>query len=886
MRVDKIRTIPGPNIYTHMPVLVTTVYLEELTDRESYEVPGFVDRLLKLLPGLDEHYCSRGRRGGFVERLHEGTYFAHTIEHVALELSGLAGVPVHFGRARYAGQPGAYFVVVEYKAEHAMRFLLNVAVELVSALVAGDPFPLDEKLREAERIAGQTELGPSTRAIVDAAARRGIPWFRIGDGSLVQLGYGKNRKHIQAAVCDQTRAVAMEVAGDKELTKILLEQASIPVPRSITVETWTDAVDAFSRIGGAVVVKPLDGRQGQGVSLNLTTPEEVAHAFHIAKEFSSHVLVEELFVGRNYRVLVIGNRMVAASERHPAHVFGDGRHTVAELIGIANRDPLRGEGHEKPLTRIEIDSILLAHLEKTCLSLDHIPHVGSMVILREGINLSTGGTARDVTDIVHESVARMCERAARVIGMDVCGIDLVLKDIAEPLREDSGGIIELNASPGLRMHLYPSEGQPRDVGGAIVDMLYPEDAPARIPLISITGTNGKTTVTRMIGHAISRTGAAVGMTTTDGIYINGECIVEGDTTGPHSARTVLADPLVEVAVLETARGGITRRGLGYDWSDIAVLTNIRPDHLGQDGIESVEDLVYIKSLVAERVREGGTLILNADDEHLARLMEIPRVNRVPKRVVYFSLRDNHLLIKRHLSAGGTAYFIRDGWIVEADGEVERCVVHVAEIPATMGGFAEFNMANALACVAAARAYGLSAEQTVQGLMTFRPVEHNAGRMNLYQVGGGYVLLDYGHNPAALESVCRLTKQWHGYNVTGVIGAPGDRCDELIEEAGRIASGGFNRVVIKEDDDKRGRAPGEVAQMLWRAVKDRAPERDCHVVLNEREAVERELQRIGEGDIVVVFYDKIESIKAALMAAGAVPASGIDPTMTRFNIAQA
>jgi cyanophycin synthetase len=886
MRVDKIRTLAGPNIYTHRPVLLMTLSLEELTDKESYEIPGFVDRLLKLLPGLEEHRCSRERRGGFVERLHEGTYFAHTVEHVALELSGLAGVPASFGRARYAGQPGVYFVVVEYRAEQAMRCLLNVAVELVSALVAGDPFPLEEKLQEARRIAGHTELGPSTRAIVDAAEQRGIPWFRIGDGSLVQLGYGKNRKHIQAAVCDATRAIAMEVAGDKELTKILLEQASIPVPRSITVETWTDAVDALSRIGGAVVVKPLDGRQGQGVSLNLTTPEEVAHAFHIAQEFSSHVLVEELFEGRNYRVLVIGERMVAASERHPAHVFGDGRHTIAELIEIANRDPLRGEGHEKPLTRIEIDSILLAHLLKTGLSLDHIPHAGERVILREGINLSTGGTARDVTDLVHESVVRMCERAARIIGMDVCGIDLVLKDISEPLREDSGGIIELNASPGLRMHLYPGEGEPRDVGGAIVDMLYPEGTQARIPLISITGTNGKTTVTRMIGHAISNTGAVVGMTTTDGIYIGGERIVEGDTTGPHSARTVLSDTLVEVAVLETARGGITRRGLGYDSSDIAVMTNIQPDHLGQDGIESIEDLVYIKSLVAERVREGGTLILNADDEHLARLMENPRVNRLPKRVVYFSLRDNHLLIKRHVYAGGTAYFIRDGWIVESVAEVERAIAWVGEIPATMGGFAEFNMANALACLAALRAYGLSVEQAMQGLMTFYPEEQNAGRMNLYRVGEGYVLLDYGHNPAALSSVCRLAKQWYGYRVTGVIGAPGDRSDELIEEVGRIAAHGFNRVVIKEDDDKRGRAPGEVAQILLRAIKGEAPERDCHVVLSEREAVEREIQRIGNGDIVLVFYDQLEQVKEALAAAGAVPASGIDPAITKFNIAQA
>ncbi|HKS29602.1 MAG TPA: cyanophycin synthetase [Pyrinomonadaceae bacterium] len=886
MRVDKIRTLPGPNIYTHKPVLVMTLLLEELTEKESFEIEGFIERLLKMLPGLYEHRCSRERAGGFVERLNEGTYFAHIVEHVALELSGLADVPVSFGRARYAGERGRYFVIVEYSAEQAMRFLLKVAVELVQSLVVGDPFPLEEKMAEARLIAGRTELGPSTRAIVDAAERRGIPWFRIGDGSLVQLGYGKNRKHIQAAVSDATRAIAMEVAGDKELTKILLEQASISVPRSITVETWTDAVDALHRIGGAVVVKPLDGRQGQGVSLNLTTPEEVAHAFHIAQAFSNHVLVEELYVGRNYRVLVVGDRMVAASERHPAHVFGDGRHTIAELIELANQDPLRGEGHEKPLTRIEIDSILLAHLEKTGMSLAHIPHAGEMVILREGINLSTGGTARDVTDTVHESVRSMCERAARIIGMDVCGIDLVLKDIAEPLAEDSGGVIEINASPGLRMHLYPSEGKPRDVGGAIVSLLYPEGTPARIPLISITGTNGKTTVTRMIGHALAETGAVVGMTTTDGIYIGGERIVEGDTTGPHSARTVLSDPSVEVAVLETARGGITRRGLGYDWSDISIMTNIQPDHLGQDGIETVDDLVYIKSVVAERVREGGTLILNADDERLARLMEVERVNRVPKQVIYFSLRDNHLLIKRHVSLGGTAYFVRDGWIIEARGETEKAILRAADIPATMGGFAEFNVSNALATVAASRAHGLTVEQVAGALQSFRSEEHNAGRTNLYRVGAGYVLLDYGHNPAALLSVCRMAGQWRGFNVTGIIGAPGDRCDELIEEAGRIAARGFNRIIIKEDYDLRGRVPGEVAQMLLRAVKSEVPERDCQVVLDELEAAEREIQSIGAGDVLVVFYDRIEPIREALRARGALPASSIEMNFAKFSIAQA
>lgn len=875
MYIDKIRTIAGPNIYTHSPVLIARLRLEELTDKESLEIPGFIERLLDVLPGLREHRCSRERPGGFVERLHEGTYFAHIVEHVALELTEQAGIPAYFGRARYAGEPGCYNVIIEYSAEQGARFLLNVAVELVGAIVKGEPYPLEEKLRDARRLIASTELGPSTRAIVEAAERRNIPWFRIGDASLVQLGYGKYRKQIQAAVCDQTRAVSMEVAGDKELTKTLLEQASIPVPRGIVVQTWSEAVDALERIGAPVVVKPLDGRQGQGVSLNLMTPEEVAHAFHIAKEFSDYVLVEELYEGRNYRVLVVGNRIVAASERNPAQVTGDGVHTISALIEIANRDPRRGEGHDKPLTRIEVDPIVEAHLEKCGLSLEHIPRAGEVITLRDGINLSTGGTARDVTDIVHPSVARMCERAARIIGMDVCGIDLVLKDISQPLDKGSGGVIEVNASPGLRMHLYPSEGEPRDVGAAIVELMYPEGSPARIPIISITGTNGKTTVARMTAHALQQSGLATGLTTTDGIYINGEQIVEGDTTGPHSARTVLSDPLVEVAVLETARGGIARRGLGYDWSDISVITNIQPDHIGQDGIETVEDILYIKSLIAERVREGGTLILNADDERLARLMELPRVAKLRKQVVYFSLHENHLLLKRHLDAGGTAYFVRNGSIIEAIGQREEVVAYVSEIPATFNGTAEFNVANAAAATAAARAYGLSIEQVASALATFRNEGENPGRNNLYKVGRGYVMLDYGHNPDAFKAVCRMASLWPNHRVTGIIGVPGDRDDSLIIEAGRVAARGFHRLIIKEDRDLRGRMSGEVAALLCRVAKEEAPERECTIVLDEREALRTELRRMKEGDIIILFFDEFAPVAEALSEHGAVPASVVE-----------
>jgi cyanophycin synthetase len=853
--------------------------LEDLADRESLEVSGFNERLVALLPGLQAHHCAKGRPGGFVERLQTGTYFSHVTEHVALELSEAAGIPAFFGKARHAGTPGLYNIIVEYKSEEGMRYLLRTAVELVEALIKDKEFPLEERLEAARHVVTDFELGPSTRSIVDAATRRGIPWWRVGEDSFVQLGYGKNRRFIQAAMCEGTSAIAVETAGDKEFTKLLLRQVSIPVPRGEVVRTEEAAVDALDHIGVPCVVKPLDGRQGKGVSLNISTPEQMKQAFSVAREFSEKVLVEELFVGKNYRVLVVGNRMVAASERMPAHVVGDGRRTIAELIETANRDPMRGLGHEKPLTQIRVDEIMTAYLCKAGLSLSDVPPAGETVLLRESINLSTGGTAKDVTDIVHEEVEEMCERAARVVGLDICGIDLVLRDISAPVEHSGpgkpgGGIIELNAAPGLRMHLYPSEGKPRDVGGAIIEMLYPAGGDGRIPVISVTGTNGKTTVTRMIGHVLAQAGRTVGMTTTDGIYLKGKRIVEGDTTGPHSARTVLSDPAVEVAVLETARGGIVRRGLGYDWSDVGVLTNIGPDHIGQDGIESVEDIVNIKALVAERVRAGGTLVLNADDEHLARLTELRRVREPERKLAYFSLDGNSPLLSSHVAVGGTGYYLKDGWVVEAAGNVAHLFIQVSDIPATMNGTAEFQVANLMAAAAAARAYGLSREEVAAAMKSFRSDDDNPGRANLYRVKNGYVMVDYGHNPDAFAAVCRTAAKWSERRVTGIIGVPGDRDDSVIEQAGRAAARGFHRIIIKEDQNLRGRRKGEVAELLCQAVHAEAPATECLIVFDEIDALSRELQGMGDGQVVVIFYDKLGPVMEVLEGYGARPVTTI------------
>jgi cyanophycin synthetase len=858
MKIHKIRTLSGANVYSHSPVMLMRLDLEELNGKESREIAGFNDRLLESLPGLWHHHCATVRPGGFIERLREGTYFGHVVEHVALELMALADIATAHGKTRYAGEPGVYNVAVEYRAEPATRYLLEKAVTLVEALIRGEAAALEAWIGEARQIAADTQLGPSTRSITDAAEQRGIPWVRLGEVSLVQLGYGKARRYIQAAVTEQTSAIAVEVASDKDLTKSLLERASIPVPKGQTVRTVAEALAAFDELGPPVVVKPLDGRQGMGVSLNLFSHEEVMQAFEIASAYSSSVLVEEQFDGGNYRVLVVGGRMIAASERQPCHVMGDGMHTVGELIEIENRNPLRGEGHEKPLTRIKTDDTLHTSLARQGIGLDHVAGDGEMVRLRDGMNLSTGGTAIDVTDQVHPSVARMCERAARAVGLDVCGIDLVAEEITQPIKSH-GGIIELNAAPGLRMHLFPSRGTPRDVGRAIVDMLYPEGATGRIPIISTTGTNGKTTVTRMIGHVLAEAGEVVGMTTTDGITIGGEMIVAGDTTGPVSARTVLADPTVEVAVLETARGGIVRRGLGYDWADIAVMTNIKADHIGQDGIETVDDILRIKSLVAERVREGGTLILNADDERLASLPSRDGVSRTSKRIIYFSLRADEPLIARHRADGGTVYFARDGQIVEANAEAESEVIKIASMPVALGNAASFQVANAMAAIAACRAYGLARHQVAAALQSFRSEVHNPGRANIYAIKGGHVMLDYGHNPDAFDAVCHMAAQLRAQRVTGIIGVPGDRDDSVIIEAGRVAARGFHRLLVKEDKDLRGRRPGEVAGLLCQSVSEAAPDRQCHVILDERAAFDQEIEQLQPGDFLVVFYEKLETV---------------------------
>lgn len=873
MKIENIRAVPGPNVFSYRPVLVMRLDLDELFERESCEFEGFTQRLLDILPSLSTHHCSLGQPGGFVARLEEGTYFGHIVEHVALELTDLAGVGAIHGKTRHAAGR-VYNVVIEYKAERAATYLLEQAVNLVEALLAGHAFDLKGVLDHARQLVADWEPGPTTRAIMDAAERRGIPHKRDGTGSRLQLGYGKNLRYVQAAATDHTSLIAVELAQDKNETNERLRRNGIPVPTGLVARSLDEANEALDTLTKPVAVKPLTGHQGLGVSLEVSTPEEMKVAFEAATEFSSRVLVEEMFPGRNFRVVVIGGRVAAASERLPSTVVGDGVNSIRQLIEIENQNPLRGVGHERPLTKIKVDADVRTHLAHVGLSLDAVPAAGERVTLSNRTNLSVGATARDVTEEVHSTIARLCERVARLIGLDVCGVDLVIDDIATPIT--SGGVIEVNASPGLRMHHFPSEGAARDVGQALVDSVYPPDAPSRIPIISITGTNGKTTVTRMIGHVLSNSGLCVGMTTTDGIYIGGECVVEGDTTGPKSAQVVLSDPAVEAAVLETARGGIVRRGLGYDWSDIGVLTNIGDDHIGQDGIKSIYDVVFIKSLVAERVLEGGTLILNADDEQLVELARSERVNRVPKTIVYFSVTEKNPVVRAHLRAGGTAYFANRRALIEAKGNSRRTLAKLSLLPIVMNGVADFQIANLLAAIAACRAHGVSQSMLLKSLTNFSSYANNPGRANLFRLNGGHVMVDYGHNSDAFDAICRMASNWKNRRVTGIIGVPGDRDNTVIAHAARVAAKGFNRLIVKEDRDLRGRAPGEVSGLLCETVREVSPSLECEVVLDEVEALRQAVGQMIKGEVIVLFYEKLKPIQRLLQEFSAQPVPVLPP----------
>ncbi len=895
MRFINLRHLSGPNVFAANPASVARLELDGLTGRQTTEYAGFAERLTALLPGLAGHHCAAGRRGGFLDAMARGTYFGHVTEHVALELSGMIGRDVHLGKTMWAGADGRYDVMTECPEDEPADSevpagLVRLAMRVVTELLAGVEPDFGADLERLGRQAERERLGVSTAAIAAAARRRGIPVRRIGARSLLRLGYGCHRRLVCAALTSQTSAVGVDIAADKQLAKQLLAAAGIPVPAGRLARSADEAVAALAEIATPVVIKPLGGCQGVSLTVGVRTPAEAAAAYAKASTVGETVLVEEFLPGNDYRVLVIDGQVVAAAELRPASVTGDGEHTVAQLVELANADPRRGDDHERELTKIRLDADTLGLLQALGLAEDSVPAPGRVVTLRRNANLSTGGTSRDVTDVMHPEVADMCRRAAAVSGLDVCGIDLRLGDISAPLiaqdGEDRparpGGVLELNASPGLRMHQSPTEGRPRDVAAAVVDSLYPPGAPSRIPVVSVTGTNGKTTVVRMIGQMLGQAGLRVGVSCTEGVFIGGRLVYQADASGPRSAEMVLDDPAVEAAVLETARGGIVKRGLGYDHADVAVVTNVTGDHLGSDGIDDFDELIHVKALVAEEIRSGGSVVLNADDPAAVAMADRAAVRARSPVIRLFSVTEASPVIARHKLAGGLCYELIDGQLTETEAGRQRPLIAVSDVPGAYGGLARHVLANALAALAACRALGVSAKDCKRGLTGYSPAEHNPGRGDVYLAGPSPVVVDYGHNAAALRATGRFVAEVFGGRPPEVAGVPsagaavltlpGDRRDDLIVQAAQAVAEWFGSVVVYEDADKRGREPGEMTTLVSAALRAARPGIVCQAADGPTDALRAGLSLAAGGPVLFV-YEKLAMAREALASAGARPRSG-------------
>jgi cyanophycin synthetase len=859
----------GPSLYAHFPVIRLLVDLGTLEEWPTGSLgPRFNDALLEALPGLHEHSCSYGEPGGFVRRLTEGegTWLGHVLEHVAIELQNVAGGKVTFGKTRSTEQPGRYHVVFEYLERRVGLEAGQLALTLLHSLLPEELRPADAVPDDFEfeqerdlfiRYAQKYALGPSTDALVRAAREREIPVLRLNEYSLVQFGHGRYQQRIQATVTSRTPHIAVEIASDKEETNRILEDLELPVPQQRLAYNEDEAVRSAERIGYPVVLKPLNANHGRGVSLNLTDEEYVRTAYHQAREHSRGVIVESFITGLDHRMLVVDGKLIAVAQRVPGHVVGDGEHTIEELVEELNKDPRRGIGHEKVLTQIRFDHQANRVLGLQGYDRNSVPAKDAVVYLRSTGNLSTGGTAVDMTDVVHPDNREMAVRAAKAIGLDVAGVDFLTTDITRSYKETRGAICEVNAAPGFRMHVQPSEGQPRDVAGPVMDMLFPPGSPSRIPVHAITGTNGKTTTARMLAHIHKLSGSTVGLATTDGVYIDGQRSVEGDMTGPVAARMVLRDPTVEVAVLETARGGLLRAGMGYRKCDVAACLNVKADHLGLRGIETLEDLAEVKRIPIEVATD--TVVLNADDPLCLQMADYATADHV----CYATMNPSHDLVREHIRAGGRAVALEQGinghMITLYDGGAHIPLLWTHLIPATLEGRALFNVQNAMFAAAMAYSQGVKLEDIRHGLRTFDTTFFQVpGRLNIYDEHPFKVILDYAHNPDAVGSISRLvsTLDPKGRKIL-VISAPGDRRDEDIQAMAKHAAGVFDHYICRRDDSLRGREPDEVPRILREAlIENGVGAEKISTTPDEQDAVDAALRMAAAGDLVVVFGDAI------------------------------
>ncbi|MEM1253328.1 MAG: cyanophycin synthetase [Cyanobacteria bacterium P01_H01_bin.21] len=858
MKILHTRTLRGPNYWSirRPKLIVVRLDLEDLADSPSDTLSGFYDGLVQVLPSLEEHHCSPGCRGGFFSRVQEGTMMGHIVEHVALELQVLAGMTVGFGRTRETSTPGIYQVVVEYQNEAAGRYATRAAVRLCQSIVETGTYPAHElqiDLADLKKLRTEASLGASTEALINEAEARGIPWMELENCDLFQLGYGKYQKRVQAALTSSSNVLGVELACDKERTKSILESMGAPVPAGQLVYHFDELEPTIERLGGyPIVIKPLDGNHGRGITTDIRSWQQAEDAYDRAKEVSRGVIVEHFYAGRDHRILVINHQVVAVAERVPAHVVGDGKHTITELVDQENQDERRGNGHDNVLTQIQLDESTDEMLTRQGFTLETVLEPDQIAYLRATANLSTGGIAIDRTDDIHPDTVWLAERVSRIIDLDIAGIDVITTDITKPLREADGVIVEVNAAPGLRMHLAPSKGVARNVAAPILQMLFPPGTPTRAPIVAVTGTNGKTTTTRLIAHIARQVYEGVGFTTTDGIYIGDHLLEKGDTTGPQSAQMILQDPTVEMAVLETARGGILRSGLAFRHCDVGVVLNVAADHLGLGDIDTIDQMARVKGVIAEAVHTDGYAVLNADDERVAAMAD-----SVIGKIAYFSMDPQNALVQDHVRRGGIAAVYDDGHIVILQHDWVHRIEHVERVPLTLGGRAPFMIANALAASLATFVQGIKVEQIRAALRSFEASsQQTPGRMNLFNMGRYHVLVDYAHNPAGYEAVGGFVKNWSGPTI-GVVGGPGDRRDEDLIGLGQLAATFFDHIIVKEDDDERGRPAGNAAGLIVQGIAQADESSASHVVqLDETTAIECALEHAPEDALVVIFPEQV------------------------------
>ena len=855
MRIREIRAMNGPNYWSirRHQLIVMTLDLEELEEYPTNKIDGFFERMKALLPGMYEHRCSVGTPGGFYERVQEGTWMGHVIEHIALEIQTLAGMDVGFGRTRGYGEEGVYHVVFNYMEAEVGKYAARASVRIAQALVDGkEEYDLEEDIQEMRELREGQRLGPSTGSIVEEAASRKIPWLRLNKYSLCQLGYGANQKRIQATVTSESSSIGVELACDKEDTKYLLEKAECAVPKGDIVRSERGLKDAIDYIGYPLVIKPIDGNHGRGITININNWDDAVAGLEAAKKISRSVIVEKFITGDDYRLLVIDNKLVAAALRTPAHVIGDGKSTIQELVDVVNEDPRRGYGHEKVLTMIKIDAMSEGLLKAAGYTLETVLKVGETFNLKDTANLSTGGTATDVTDIVHPDNVFMAERVSRVIGLDICGIDVMTSDISKPLAKTGGAILEVNAGPGFRMHLAPTNGLPRNVAAHVIDMLFPPGTDSRIPIVAVTGTNGKTTTTRLIAHMFKMRGFRVGFTTSDGVYIQNQLLMKGDCTGPASAEFVLRDPTVDFAVLETARGGLIRAGLGFHHCDIGIVTNVAADHLGLKGIHTLDQLARLKGVIPEVVLPSGTAILNADDDLVYAMRE-----NVKGAVALFSMDENNPRIQRHMRNGGLSAIYEDGYVTICKGSWKMRVEKVVNIPLTFGGKARFMIQNVLPAILTGYIRGFRLDDIKMAITNFIPSPtQTPGRLNMFNFQNFKVLVDYAHNPAGMRGLSKFIENLESSPKIGIIAGIGDRRDEDNIEMGTIAGEMFDEVIIRQDKNLRGQTEERLISLLEKGIRKHDPNKVIHIIPLEAEAISFAIKNAKKGSLVAMCSDVV------------------------------